>query len=69
MKIHMSRPLPPPIAAVFGAVDEQGELRNTSFGTAIGDTLEFYKNVPLTAMPYGQSMACLSLVEYLLGTL
>lgn len=57
------------IAAVFGAVDEQGELRNTSFGTAIGDTLEFYKNVPLTAMPYGQSMACLSLVEYLLGTL
>lgn len=57
------------IAAVFGAVNEQGELKNTSFGTAIGDTLEFYKNVPLTAMPYGQSMACISLVEYLLGTL
>jgi hypothetical protein len=50
-----------------GTVNEQGELRNTSFGTAIGDILKFYRIVPFTAMLSGRSMACLSL-DYLLGT-
>lgn len=53
------------IQAVRGAVDEHGELQNTSFGTGMGDTLEFYKKIPLTAMPYGQAMAIMALGEYL----
>ncbi|KKK12686.1 putative guanine deaminase [Aspergillus rambellii] len=53
------------IAAVVKAVDEKGELLNTSFGTAMGDTLDFYKQIPLTAMPYGQAMAIMALGEYL----
>ncbi|KKK21379.1 glycosyl hydrolase family 88 [Aspergillus ochraceoroseus] len=57
------------IAAVVKAVDEKGELLNTSFGTAMGDTLDFYKQIPLTAMPYGQAMAIMALGEYLRGCL
>ncbi|RHZ69802.1 hypothetical protein CDV55_105604 [Aspergillus turcosus] len=53
------------IAAVMSAVDEHGELQNTSFGTGMGDSLQFYKDIPLTAMPYGQAMAIMALGEYL----
>lgn len=53
------------IRAVLGAIDEHGELQNTSFGTPMGDTLEHYKKIPLTAMPYGQAMAIMALGEYL----
>lgn len=53
------------ILAVRGAIDEQGELQNTSFGTGMGPDLDFYKRIPLTAMPYGQAMAIMALGEYL----
>lgn len=53
------------IQAVLGAVDQHGELQNTSFGTPMGHTLNFYREIPLTAMPYGQAMAIMALVEYL----
>ena len=53
------------ILAVLSAVDEKGELQNTSFGTPLGNDLEFYKQIPLTAMPYGQAMAIMALGEYL----
>ncbi|RAH51017.1 glycoside hydrolase family 88/105 protein [Aspergillus brunneoviolaceus CBS 621.78] len=55
------------IAAVVGAVDAHGELQNTSFGTGMGDSLQFYKEIPRTAMPYGQAMAIMALGEYLRG--
>ncbi|KAF7718867.1 Unsaturated rhamnogalacturonyl hydrolase [Penicillium ucsense] len=53
------------IAAVIKDVDPQGELLNTSFGTGMGDNLQFYKDIPLTSMPYGQAMAIMALGEYL----
>ncbi|GFF46494.1 glycosyl hydrolase family 88, putative [Aspergillus udagawae] len=53
------------IVAVMSSVDEHGELQNTSFGTGMGDCLQFYKDIPLTAMPYGQAMAIMALGEYL----
>jgi unsaturated rhamnogalacturonyl hydrolase len=31
----------------------------------MGDCLQFYKDIPLTAMPYGQAMAIMALGEYL----
>ncbi|KAK6458515.1 glycosyl hydrolase [Scheffersomyces xylosifermentans] len=52
------------IKAVIGQIDQQGELLNTSFGTGMGDTLQFYKDIPLTPMPYGQAMAMMALVEF-----
>lgn len=53
------------IKAILNSIDENGELQNTSFGTAMGDTLQFYKEIPVTVMPYGQAMAIMALGEYL----
>jgi unsaturated rhamnogalacturonyl hydrolase len=53
------------VQAVIENIDEKGELKHVSAGTAMGETLEFYKQIPVTGMPYGQSMAILALVEYL----
>ncbi|KAJ5107717.1 hypothetical protein N7456_004392 [Penicillium angulare] len=53
------------IAAVLNCIDTNGELQNTSFGTGMGDTLDHYRNIAVTAMPYGQAMAMMALGEYL----
>ena len=33
--------------------------------TAMGDTMQFYKDIALTSMPYGQSLAICALGEFL----
>lgn len=53
------------VKAVMANIDEAGELQQVSFGTPMGDTKEFYKQIPLTSMPYGQAMAMMCLVEFL----
>jgi unsaturated rhamnogalacturonyl hydrolase len=53
------------IKAIMDQIDEKGELQNTSFGTAMRDTLQFYKDIPRTSMPYGQAMAIMALGEFL----
>jgi unsaturated rhamnogalacturonyl hydrolase len=50
---------------VIANIDEDGELKQVSFGTAMGSDLDYYRTVPLTSMPYGQAMALLCLTEYL----
>jgi len=52
-------------ALIADYINESGELVNVSFGTAMGSDLDYYRNIPLTSMPYGQSMAILLLSEYL----
>lgn len=56
------------IAGVLANIDANGELQKTSFGTAMGSDLDFYRNVPITPMPYGQAMAIMALGEYLQGS-
>ncbi|NDL62018.1 beta-galactosidase BglB [Acerihabitans arboris] len=54
--------------AVRGVVDhigDDGELKQVSFGTEMGKDLDYYRQIPLTPMPYGQAMAILCLAEYL----
>ncbi|KAJ5933555.1 hypothetical protein N7454_005884 [Penicillium verhagenii] len=53
------------VKAVLDSIDENGELQNTSFGTGMGDTLDHYRNIAVTSMPYGQAMAMMALGEYL----
>ena len=53
------------VEGVMSKIDSKGELTNVSFGTAMGPNLQFYKDIKLTSMPYGQSMAILCLTEYL----
>ena len=50
---------------VISNISEEGELKQTSFGTPVFDDLEEYKKIPLTSMPYGQSLALLALTEHL----
>ena len=52
------------IKAVLANISEAGELCKVSFGTPVFDTLQGYKDIPLTSMPYGQAMAILALAEF-----
>jgi unsaturated rhamnogalacturonyl hydrolase len=52
------------IEAVLGQISAAGELQNVSFGTPVFASLQEYKEVPLTSMPYGQAMAILALAEF-----
>ncbi len=53
------------VSGILDNISDDGELRQVSFGTAMGHDMEHYKNIPLTSMPYGQAMAILALSEYL----
>lgn len=53
------------ISGVRENISEKGELKQVSFGTPVFDDAEEYKKIPLTSMPYGQSLALLALTEHL----
>nr|WP_279338895.1 glycoside hydrolase family 88 protein [Sphingomonas sp. BGYR3] len=53
------------VRGVLANIDDSGELQQVSFGTAMGDTQQFYKDIALTSMPYGQSLAICALGEFL----
>lgn len=50
---------------VVEKINPEGELTQVSFGTAMGHDLDFYREIKLTSMPYGQAMAMLCLTELL----
>jgi unsaturated rhamnogalacturonyl hydrolase len=52
------------LKGVLAHIDDKGELQQVSFGTPVFDTLQGYKDIPLTSMPYGQSLALLALGEF-----
>jgi len=53
------------IKGILANISTEGELQNTSFGTPVFNKVEEYNRVPITPMPYGQSLALLALTEYL----
>ncbi len=53
------------VQGVIHNINAEGELEQVSFGTAMGEDLDYYREIPLTSMPYGQAMAILCLSEYL----
>lgn len=53
------------VKAVIEHISDDGELTKTSFGTGMGHDLQHYKDIPVTSMPYGQSMAIMALGEFL----
>lgn len=51
---------------ILSLIDEKGILHQVSYGTPMGrETKDFYKEIPLKSMPYGQALAMLYLVEVL----
>jgi len=51
--------------AVRSKINDAGELTQVSFGTPVFNTLQQYKDIPLTSMPFGQAMALLAMGELL----
>ena len=55
------------IEGLLAQIDENGTVQNVSVGTGMGDSLDFYKKIGITAMPYGQSLTVLCLTELLVS--
>jgi len=55
------------VSGLLEQIDENGSVQKVSVGTGMGDNIEFYKEIKITTMPYGQSLAILCLTEYLLA--
>lgn len=53
------------ILGLLNEISESGAVQKVSVGTGMGDTLEFYKEIRITEMPYGQSLTVLALSEFL----
>jgi unsaturated rhamnogalacturonyl hydrolase len=53
------------LRAVVGQISAAGEVSNVSFGTPMGQSLQFYKEIPITSMPYGQALGMFALVEWM----
>lgn len=53
------------IKGLIEQIAEDGEVKNVSVGTAIGEDLDYYRTIELTSMPYGQSLVVLAFAEYL----
>src|SRR5699024_5443659 len=55
------------IKALLNEIDENGTVQNVSIGTGMGDTIDFYKEIGITAMPYCQSLTVLAFAELLVS--
>ncbi len=54
------------LPAILNLIDEEGVINQVSYGTPMGrETLQFYKDIPIEPMPYGQALAMLFLIEVL----
>ncbi len=54
------------LAPVLGYIADDGVVHQVSYGTPMGrETKDFYKNIELRPMPYGQALAILLLIECL----
>ncbi|MFD0710297.1 glycoside hydrolase family 105 protein [Paenibacillus sp. GCM10027626] len=51
------------LEAVSSRIDSAGFVHEVSYGTCVGDTWQYYRDIPRCPMPYGQAMALLMLVE------
>lgn len=52
------------LAAVLSNIQPDGTVVNVSYGTPMGDTIQFYKDIRLVPMPYGQGLTMAALVEW-----
>ena len=54
------------LSPILDLIDGKGIVRQVSYGTAMGrESKEFYKQIPIQPMPYGQAIAMLLLGEIL----
>ena len=54
------------LAPILGYIADDGVVHQVSYGTPMGrESKDFYKNIELRPMPYGQALAILFLIECL----
>jgi unsaturated rhamnogalacturonyl hydrolase len=53
------------LEAVIARIDEDGTVKEVSYGTPVGNDEEFYMNIPICPMTYGQALTLLLLAEAL----
>lgn len=53
------------IEGLLKEIGEDGAVHKVSVGTGMGNSADFYKEIAITTMPYGQSLTILCLSEYL----
>ncbi|MFB3166783.1 glycoside hydrolase family 88 protein [Neobacillus sp. 179-C4.2 HS] len=51
------------LEAQLKEIDENGIVQKVSYGTPVGNDAQFYKNIPISPMTYGQALAILLLIE------
>ena len=51
------------LASLLENIDEGGVVQNVSYGTALKDNLDYYRNIKITPMTYGQALAVLAMSE------
>lgn len=51
------------LRAVLDRIDASGVVRGVSYGTPVGPDAQFYKDIPISPMTYGQALALLILIE------
>ena len=52
------------LAPVLDCIDEDGVVQKVSYGTPMGrESKDFYRQIPIKSMPYGQALAMLFLME------
>ncbi len=51
------------LKGIIDCVDENGTVTNVSYGTGISADLDFYRNIELCPMTYGQALAILCMSE------
>ena len=51
------------LASLLSNIDDSGALQNVSYGTALKDNLDYYRNIKITPMTYGQALAVLAMSE------
>ncbi|ORY32177.1 putative glycosyl hydrolase family 88 protein [Naematelia encephala] len=52
------------LQGVLDHISPNGQVDQVSFGTGMGKNLQFYKDISITPMPYGQALAMAALVEW-----
>ena len=54
------------LTPILEYTDEEGVVQQVSYGTPMGrESKDFYKNIELKPMPYGQALAMLFVMEAL----
>ncbi|WP_341279180.1 glycoside hydrolase family 88 protein [Paenibacillus sp. FSL H8-0537] len=51
------------LEAVLRHIDDKGVVQQVSYGTPVGHDAQFYKDIPLSPMGYGQALALFVLIE------